>query len=146
MSCKLSLVVCCVWLLIAIFNVGDSRARTLGSKDNYEDDTRALHRVIDLFQDGNAPSINEIQAAYKGYVNLYKIQARLASSYDGESNSEKEYENVGNILNLPILKMVQENLFTVLQVLDDDATGEVKMDKQTIQQLQMAIDGLGLKR
>jgi len=107
-----------------------------------------LNSVIDLVMNLRAPTPDNILAAYKDYVDLHKLQSELAdrqsdmSSIDSDA-LQRDYKQVNSILRLPMLHVINENLFNLID--DPNATGAVKMTESLRVKLTKAVENLGLR-
>ena len=81
-------------------------------------------------------------------MDLHKLQSELAdrqsdmSSIDSDA-LQRDYKQVNSILRLPMLHVINENLFNLID--DPNATGAVKMTESLRVKLTKAVENLGLR-
>lgn len=115
--------------------------------------TDKLTALIDSIRKRSKPTVESVVEAFRQYVQLHHKQSELSqllspdTSIDqlkGSTDSERKYKEVGEMLNLPELKIISRNLFSVVS---DDMSAN--FDHLTVNaamraRVEKAIDALGL--
>lgn len=139
----------CSCLFFALLSVNCSKSEASPTLNKVEDaHSDKLMHVIKMIKQRQSPSAEDVLEAYKEYINLHKMQATLASLSDKlESNSNSsvndltsKYDGICKILGMQELRLINENLFNVIQV--DGNPERIMMNRSLKRKITSAVDNM----
>ena len=106
--------------------------------------SRHLMRLVDLVRDGKVPSVEDVVAGYREYIELYRIQSRLANEAEAgagdQLTNETRYEQIGRILRTDELKLIASTLFEALS--ETDPEGQIVITEKLRRRIEQEISSL----
>lgn len=102
-----------------------------------------LIQLCETLRQAKLPQVELVFDAYEQYVKLHKIEAGIGDTDEKILGSDQENKaKIRQLLEEPYVKIISENLFSVLP--DEDTDGKLAKTQKLMKKVAKAIEGLGL--
>lgn len=130
-----------IWASYLAMLISAARVEKIGEASN-------LRELVRIIGSQRNPTVEEVLAAHRDYVNLHQIQSSLAGSVGNKQSSvakdeqtaETEYERITSLLRQPLVDLIAKNLFEAIE--EPTSSENIEINPKLRSRIERAIEDL----